>query len=157
MSGPQKRLFVPEAQVDRVEVEPRTVTPAGVVALFGARATYPLDRYHRRHQITVRQYHAGLRLYEDYALGPMGARQPPEHFGAGGLGSYEDTRLDACRRYSMVLRRVGKRLAWLAIAVACEDRLVATIAKEQGRNVTELMALARLSLDMVGDAYGLED
>jgi hypothetical protein len=157
MTSPAKALFVPAAQAPRVDLEPRTVTTAGHVSAWGVRATFPLDRYHRRHQITTRQYHAGLRLYEDYALGPCGARQPPEHVGVSEPGRYEDARLDACRRYRTALQRVGKRLAWLVVAVACEDQLVAHLARDHGRNVTELMGLLKVALDMVGDAYGLDD
>lgn len=158
MNPPEKRLFVPLEQAGRVVIEPRVTTTAGAIALFGARATFPLDRYRRRGQISGRQYHAGMRLYEDYALGPMGARQPPENAPRSAEpGSYEDRRLDACRGYSAALQRAGKRLAWIAVAVCCEDRMVADLARERERNVTELMTLLRLSLDLIGDAYRLHE
>lgn len=164
MSAPPKRLFVPVAQEPRVLVEPSIVTTAGVIASYRARAVSPIERYHRRGQITPRQFIAGQRLYRDFAVGIVGVRQPseerespPDEPWSPEMLSWQDYRLQAIERYQRALCACGKRLAWIAAAVAVDERMVADLAREQQRDAKGLMALLKLSLDLIADSYALPE
>jgi hypothetical protein len=167
MSEPLKRLFVPHEQVGRITVEPRVVTASGTVALFGGRVQPVIERYHRRHQLSHAQYRAGVKLYESYAFGMCGVRQPPNASGrpedastSTEALSWQDCRLDAVRAYQRATQRLGERLSFLPVMVCCHDIPVATLAHQRGRpsgrNVTMMMQELRIALDLIAETFGID-
>jgi hypothetical protein len=155
MTHPAKTLFVPAAQGGRVTVEPHLVTTAGVIAQYRARAVPVLERYHRRRQISDRQYHGALRLYENWALGIVGSHDPEAGAGPWQPAGYSDVRLDAATNYRRAVQHLGKRLSPVVLAVVCDDFTVESWAKQRGIDRKGAMEVFRTSLDILADWFRL--
>lgn len=156
MTVPAKHLFVPREQAGRVVVEPHIITGCGVIAQYRACVVPVLDRMHRRQQLTARQHWAGQRLYQNWVIGEVGARNGDAATGPWQPGGYADKRLDALAAYRGALQHVGQRLSPLVCAVCLEDRSVESWAKEHAVDRHGATALLRHGLDVLGDYWEAE-
>ena len=118
-----------------------------------ARVQPPLERMWKRGAIDDAQYIAGKRLHNAYALGVCAARDP-EAKGSGEASlsfGLAGATLVAIREYRDAQDAVGKRLwPWLDWVVN-KDIPLSDLAKQLDRNPTELTALLKVALDMLGD------
>jgi Domain of unknown function (DUF6456) len=155
MTQPAKTAFVPERQSRRVVLEPHLVTTCGVIAQYRARAVSTLERYHRRRQITDRQFIAGQRLYKAWAVGICGAHDPEAGAGPWQPAGYTDTVLDAAQDYRQAVQFMGQRLSPVVLGVCCEDFTVERMAADWHRDRKGLMEVFRTALDHLADFYRL--
>lgn len=143
-------------QHGRVLVEARAVTSSGQVVEHGARCQTPVERYHRRGQLTQRQVNAAENLYRAWAT-MSGARVEGPGCPAWTPAGWRDAQITATRAYETARVQVGRRLWPLVFAVAVEDWTVDRFANERGRNATATMEVLRYALDMVADSLGLAE
>jgi hypothetical protein len=110
----------------------------------------------RRGTLTARQARAGVRIYQCWALGIMGARDSDATGTGSDPGGYTDAQLDAAREYREIRDYVGPRLWPICFACACEDFSPARWANERGHGLHKAAAveLLRLALDTAADALG---
>ena len=125
---------------------------------FGARTrVMPMvECLERRGTLTARQARAGVRIYQAWALGIMGARDGDATGNGSDPGGYTAAQLDAAREYREMRNAVGARLWPLCFSVTCEDWSPARFANERGGGMHKAAAveLLRLSLDLVADLLG---
>jgi len=113
----------------------------------------PIERMWTRGALEDAQYIAAKRLHNAYALGVCGARDPEARtsgeaslsFGLAGAA------LVAIREYRDAQTAVGKRLWPFLDWVVNKDIPLSDLAKQLDRNPTELTALLKVALDMLGD------
>ena len=150
----RRSLVRPErSQHDTVVVEASSDGFAHV-----ARCQPALERMRNRGQLTHRQANAGTRLYEDWAIGVMLARNPD----AGGTtihdpGGYRDKQLDAATRYRRAREAIGGRMWPCLFHVSCLDWSVERFANECGNGMDrkQWMGILKVSLDTLADFYGM--
>jgi hypothetical protein len=117
-----------------------------------------LELMQRRGALSPRQANAGRRLYEDWAIGVCCARDAD---GNGSSvhdpGGFTDRQLDAARRYREAREAVGGRMWPILFHVSCLEWSVERFANECGRGTDRKgwIAILRLSLDVLGDFYGM--
>ena len=119
----------------------------------------PIERMFRRGAIDDAQYIAAKRLHNAYALGVCAARDP-EAKGSGEASlsfGLAGATLVAIREYRDAQDAVGKRLWPYLDWVVCKDIPLSDISAKLGRNPTELTALLKVALDMLGDHQGEMD
>ena len=110
----------------------------------------------RRGTLTPRQARAGVRIYQAWALGIMGARDADATGNGNDPGGYSDVQLDEARVYREIRDAVGPRLWPAVFACACEDMSPARWANERGRGLHKAAAveIVRIGLDDAADLLG---
>jgi hypothetical protein len=137
-----------------IDVEPRVMTPAGVVAGHGARVIWPMENLKRRDLVTARQYRAAERIYGAWAFGVHGVRQPAKGCTAWAPGGVTDSQMAALSDLRAVKHAVGARLWWLIPLVVIQECSVREVASRRGQHPSVVMELLRLALDYAADHYG---
>jgi hypothetical protein len=119
------------------------------------RVQAPIERLWVRRTIDDVQYLAGKRLYEAYALGVCGARNPETKTSGEASLSFglAGAQLVAIQEYRMAQAGVGKRL-WAYLDWICnKDIPIADLAKQLSRNPTELVGVLKIALDVLSDHF----
>jgi hypothetical protein len=124
-----------------------------------ARVQPPLERMWKRGAIDDAQYIAGKRLHEAYALGLCGARNPEARSSGEASLSFglAGAQLIALQEYREAKAALGVRLWPYLDWVVCKDVSLSDLAKELGRNPTELTALLKVGLDILSDHFSDTD
>jgi hypothetical protein len=115
----------------------------------------PVERMWARGALDDAQYIAAKRLHSAYALGVCAARDP-EAKGSGEASlsfGLAGATLVAIREYRDAQDAVGKRLWSYLDWTVCKDIPLSDLAAKLGRNPTELTALLKVALDVLGDHF----
>lgn len=109
-----------------------------------------------RGALTARQSRAGIRIYQCWSLGVMGARDSEPGGNGSDPSGYSDAQMDALREYRLIRDSVGGRLWNPVFAVACEDWSPSRWANDRGGGMhpKAAIALVRVGLDIAADAMG---
>jgi hypothetical protein len=113
----------------------------------------PVERMWSRGALDDAQYIAAKRLHNAYALGVCAARDP-EAKGSGEASlsfGLAGATLVAIREYKSAQTAVGKRLWPYLDWTVCKDIPLSDLSAKLKRNPTELTALLKVALDMLGD------
>lgn len=131
---------------------------ADAVGAYRVRSMPVVERLFRRGLLSERQCYAGLRIYEAWAIGIVGARDPDE----GGSSVFDpagvrDRQAEAAAEYRRIRDAVGGRMWPCVFAVSCEDFSVDRFANERGGGMDRKMwaGVLRMALDIAADAIGL--
>jgi hypothetical protein len=114
----------------------------------------PIDRYEKRGLITREQHIAAERYRDAYELGILGAHNPEQAGGNGGMAGYHARRLDAIRDCHRVKSALGPSLWPLIDDVIVNEKTVETIARAFGKDRVDLFAQLRLGLNILADQFG---
>lgn len=130
-----------------------------VPGAFVARSQPMVEFLERRGTLTRRQARAGAHVYECWAVGLVGARDP-DAWGGGtaDAGGYSDKRLAAATDYRKMRQAVGLRLWPVVFACCVEDWSCSRFANERGGGMHKQGAveLLRLALDTIADHLGYD-
>lgn len=127
---------------------------------FGTRTRVmsSLELMRRRGMLSERQFRAGARVYEDWALGIVCARDAD----AGGGSMHDpagltDRQLDAATAYRKARDAVGGRMWPCLFHVSCLEWTVERFANECGGGTDKRgwAAILKMSLDILADHYGM--
>jgi hypothetical protein len=163
---PLLRSIVPDWRIERsadhdaqgaetlIDAEARTITPAGVVAGYGARTISPVESLYRRKLVTPRQYRAAGRIYAAWAFGVHGVRHPARGCSAWAPAGVTDSQLAALGDYREVRGAVGARLWWVIPLVVLQETSVREVAARRGQHPSVVTEILRLALDYAADHYG---
>lgn len=163
---PLLRSIVPDWRIERaadhdadgaetlIDAEARTITPAGVVAGYGARAISAVESLHRRKLLTDRQYRAAERVYWAWAFGVHGVRVPAKGCSAWAPAGVTDSQLDALGDFRRVRGAVPARLWWVIPLVVLMECSVREVAARRGQHPSVVTEILRLGLDYAADHYG---
>jgi hypothetical protein len=113
----------------------------------------PIERMWSRGALDDAQYIAAKRLHNAYALGVCAARDP-EAKGSGEASlsfGLAGATLVAIREYKSAQTAVGKRLWCYLDWTVCRDIPLSDLSAKLKRNPTELTALLKVALDILGD------
>lgn len=131
---------------------------ADAVGAYRVRAMPTVERLFRRGLLSERQCYAGLRIYEAWAIGIVGARDADE----GGSSVFDpagvrDRQVIAAAEYRRIRDAVGGRMWPLAFSVSVEDWSVDRFSNERGGGMDrrQLMGVLKIALDIAADALGL--
>jgi hypothetical protein len=160
---PLLRSIVPDWRIEQspdegaetlIDAEARTITPAGVVAGYGARTISPIESLHRRKAVTDRQYRAAGRIYAAWAFGVHGVRQPARGCTAWAPAGIADSQLAALGDFREVHAAIGARLWWVIPLVVLDECTVSQVARDRLQHPSTVMELLRIALDTAADHYG---
>ena len=116
----------------------------------------PLDRYFQREQINRRQYEAGM---EFYALWRRAGRSQKVTSDYDAVivdgGGRSDGNADAFSDYIKILRTIGRDLAQVAQWVCIQGMSANEWAENNGHDPRGGVTVLRLTLDALGDEFGM--
>lgn len=134
--------------------------PTDHAGIVGRVSQPPIDRLFIRKTISARMHSAAQMLRTDYEIGEMGAQDIDSDMPIGirtapGGVSPSDRRIDALSAYKAARRAMGRYLAPIVVAVACEEKDVAACSVAMKENPQEIMGVLKAGLKMLADHYRL--
>lgn len=124
-----------------------------------ARVQAPIERLQRRGVIDDGLYRSGLRMRSAYDLGVCGARDPEAKSSGEARLSFglAGAQIAAIQEWRQANAALGKRLSPYIDWIVCKDVNVSDLAKQLGRNPTEIIALLKVSLEVLSDHFEAVD
>jgi len=117
----------------------------------------PLDRYYHRNQITRRQYEAGAKYFALHLRGAGSQRVTASYSPAIGKSNNDmsDGQAHAWAEFVKASREIGKQLNDCAYDVCVVGISAADWAKKKDADPKGGILVLRLSLDALGDYFGM--